>query len=392
MLFCIFFLIYFQFQSILLIAISLGNFLVFLLGYPLNTINTISIEAGNRDSCLTLPALHKLVSESRAAEYLTKDSLFEVKLFQEVYFELDREKHIPGFIQYFAQNPFMLHLYSRDQLLLYLSTHGDRNLFFDATGSIIKRITGQNKPIYLYGLVMENPVKKRAAIPLAEMVSNDHHASEVSHFFKKLFDNIKLIRQQNIVPRKIEIDFSWDMIHGIVNGINNESITSYLRRCWSIINCNEPKEAIKQFTYVHICSAHYMHIMAVNLARMKVTKDVKEFAMHTIALLVDSTSLQNATKTFRDMCYAFCVRSKNTKCSKSVKNLQKSMKGEIKASKRIGMEVESERDKCNQKSIKQNSPFYRHFFDKWMKIHSGSESSPSNEINEFYCPQVMEMI
>ena len=145
---------------------------------------------GNVSSPRTQAVLRKIKSEQLLETNVHIDVLQEVKILNDVYRDIESD----GFIRFLAVQPFQVHMYMREQLLAFIKQNRNHKgvLFFDATGSLVQKIPGQNQRIFLYALVMENPVEGRSVLPLAEFLSNDHHSSEIKHFLGFLCNDLKI--------------------------------------------------------------------------------------------------------------------------------------------------------------------------------------------------------
>ena len=94
------------------------------------------------------------------------------------------------------------------------------------------------------------------------MISSDHFKAEISHFLNKWCLSVKVFTTMELKVKKVEIDFSWAMIHSTCLAINKFSIFNYLQYCWEFMANNEN---IVVITVLHLCSAHIMHIISYNL-------------------------------------------------------------------------------------------------------------------------------
>ena len=108
---------------------------------------------------------------------------------------------------------------------------------------------------------------------------------------------MKHIYRSNIVPRRVEIHFSWPILNAVLGAFNSEDCRAYLQRVWQIITC--PEKSYEGFTYPHLCSAHIIHQMSRNLKKINVPKFMRETITFFFALLVNKTSLREAGLLFK---------------------------------------------------------------------------------------------
>ena len=146
-----------------------------------------------------------------------------------------------------------------DQLQMFynISKNHSGILYFDTTGNIIGKIPKQNKPVFLYSFVAKNPIEGTSAVPIAEMLSNDHHYSEICHFLNRCVNLSKDITT-NVLPRPVEVDFSYAIIQAVFSSFNQCDAITYILWAWSVVKKEKNRQQIQSKTYVHICSAH-MH-------------------------------------------------------------------------------------------------------------------------------------
>ena len=218
------------------------------------TMSTTSKMAGNLNEPKTSDVLRKIKSEQLDQRNLHTDFMQEVKILQEVYQDLEPN----GFINFFAYKPFQVHHFLEEQISLFskLGKSHKGTLLFDATGSILKKaLRGEEGQTLLYALVMENPVEGRGAIPIAEFITTDHHASEIGHFLDRVLIRLKSF-SRTLQIRRIETDFSWAMLQAVVGATNKHDLSQYIEWCWAVVSKEKSCAEIRKKTYPHICSAH----------------------------------------------------------------------------------------------------------------------------------------
>ena len=59
-------------------------------------------------------------------------------------------------------------------------------------------------------------ISSTSPISLAEMIRSDHNTTEISHFLNKWCLSVKLFTTMELKIKKVEINFSWAMIHSIL--------------------------------------------------------------------------------------------------------------------------------------------------------------------------------
>jgi hypothetical protein len=87
--------------------------------------------------------------------------------------------------------------------------------YFDSTGSIIKQVKKQNKPL-LFSIVSYDK-KNQKYVPVAEFVTINHTSVGISQklfFIKKNIEFYSL--NSDIKPKIIVVDYSWALINSII--------------------------------------------------------------------------------------------------------------------------------------------------------------------------------
>lgn len=254
---------------------------------------------GNLTEPKTQAILRKIRSEQLLEGNLHVDPLQEVKILNDVYRDIETD----GFIRFLAIHPFQCHMYLREQILAYVQENKKHSaiLFFDATGSIVQKIPGQTERIFLYSLVMENTVEGRSALPIAELLSNDHHTSEIRHFLSVFCNNVKL-QSSKIVPRRVETDLSWAIIQGVVQTFNEQNVKNYLDYIWDVTRKRYSLKELQTKTYLHTCSAHMLQIFIRTLNLKNREKGLSDFVLRILSCLLNCTSIKGAREIFGNLC------------------------------------------------------------------------------------------
>ena len=106
---------------------------------------------------------------------------------------LHTDSQFPGYIQYFVQDPFKIHMCTAKQIgLLKLFKNKSIDLNLDATGSLISKPPSCSNKIFYYALTMQHPEYSTSLVPVALMISSSHCTAEISHFLNKWCLSTKL--------------------------------------------------------------------------------------------------------------------------------------------------------------------------------------------------------
>ncbi|KAI6655862.1 hypothetical protein LOD99_1596 [Oopsacas minuta] len=214
------------------------------------------------------------------------------------------------------------------EVLKYLTK--DIVLHLDATGSIIRKPQFCTKSIYYYALTLQHPDYHITPIPVAEMISSDQGAAEITHFLNKWYLNSKLILHKEIFITRVEIDYSWALIHSTCIAFNKISILGYLESCWRNVNSDERSVDVDVFTVIHLCSAHVMHKLSQNLSKtFKIDKTLKQLILHVFAAILRSITMREINRLFILLCNVLSVEHSTEIVSSSLVELNDLVKGKI---------------------------------------------------------------
>ena len=126
----------------------------------------------------------------------------------------------------------------------------------------------QKSPVFLYTVLIKNPIDRTCGIPLAECLSNDHHSCKIRHFLERLIVHL-IANSSSYMSRRIETDFSWAILQAVVGSFNSQDLLSYLYWAWSVINLQKLSREIRTRTYLHICFSHMIQILFADVRDMK---------------------------------------------------------------------------------------------------------------------------
>ncbi len=186
----------------------------------------------------------------------------------------------------------------------------------DATGSVVSKIPEQKKRVLYYTLVLAGQGHGTQPLPISEMLSNDNTVPSVSFWLMQFVQNLSKFTTLTI--RYLETDFSWALIQAVLLAFNKESILSYLDRCFDVCQGKDDGIESKNFTVIHLCSAHVLKAVAQAICR----QGHREFAIFVFARLQNSQTLDEAIRIFQALCIALNTRTNTASVKESVKALQ----------------------------------------------------------------------
>ena len=263
---------------------------------------------GNLSYLKSAECLRKVKSEMKSENRFSNSYMEDVAATQQYFRYLLPDSPIPGYVQYFVQDPFIIHMYTSKQIqLLKFIKNKAVVLNLDATGSLISKPPSCSNKIYYYALTMQHPEYSTSPIPVAEMISSDHGTAEISHFLNKWCLSAKLVINRDLQINKVEMDYSWAMIHSTCSAFNKFTILNYLQNCWRFVNNGED---LNVTTVLHLCSAHVMHRISYNLdKKFKIDKQIKRIILHVFGRILNSNNIHEIDHLFELLCYVLCSKN-----------------------------------------------------------------------------------
>lgn len=212
-----------------------------------------------------------------------------------------------GFIQQLSVKPFTVQYWSEEGLRLYHSLAEKNIVFWDATGSVVRKSDDGKRFLY-YELALRHPVKGKMGIPVSSMVTDDQSLPSILNWIARFrHDEKKLFGHGNVSqPKMIISDESWVFIIAALKEFNTETLAEFLNRAWRIANEHEPKER-KDKTIVHLCTGHFMNKVK-RFCLQNYKRNIK-FGMYLVSLLLNCKTLKAATEILHDISVA--LLSKN---------------------------------------------------------------------------------
>ena len=360
----------------------------------LGNISQQAYLSGNRDDVGTKNALKQISSEVNRAERLHQDILLEIFIARDIYIEDDLgSKVIKGYIQNVSVFPFTCHLYTERQLqiLLHSIAAGTSDLYFDATGCVIGKIPFQaDKSVFYYSLVLNSQEKGLPGIPVAEMISNSHTTADIANFLHRVQRSLRALKPSVQYPRKIEVDFSWALIHGVLLGLNQETLLAYICKKWRELQ----KKEVTEKCLVHICAAHMIHSYSRKLGQLTNDKELRQLHLYIFATMQNSSSIEEITDVFKNLC----VISLSTQETNTVQSSLKTLHGKIKSKDETDIyfeyckeSIETD-DDCADPNKLRSTPFAVHFNLIRDRIKQEIQTESDKVDNPYYLPKLIDFL
>lgn len=156
--------------------------------------------------------------------------------------------------------------------------------YFDATGSILKKVPNQGD-CKLYSIVCHDNTKRKI-IPVAEFFTTDHHAYNIS----KYLITIRYNYEQEL-PLIVVTDNSKALINSVLNIFNKCDITEYLFWCSEIFLKQRTELSKKISVRIYLCCAHYLHNIVYRVKKFNCDNTVKKFFIFCFTILQNSITI-----------------------------------------------------------------------------------------------------
>ena len=126
------------------------------------------------------------------------------------------------------------------------------------------------------------------------MLSETHSVPRIVFFLQEWMRNIK----KTILPRCVVTDFSFALIHGVVQTFNLTSLSDYLEKCFEYLSLNKNKPSVPLF----ICCSHMMQTFAKSKQLSGLGKVEKKFILHCLATIIDENDFSPLVGNNRISC------------------------------------------------------------------------------------------
>lgn len=194
-------------------------------------------------------------------------------------------------------DPLHVYMYSKEQLEICM-LEGSPILHLDATGSIVRKASTNDKRVFYYAGVIKTTNNNRVC-PVLEMISCMHDAVSIGNWLAKFKLYCMQANNQWPIVSRVVVDFSFAFLNAISIFWNNMPLKVYLQETFSaLINCKPMKPDVVK---IHICCSHFFKVMANDVGKCFKIYDVKKTVKEVLAtafLINDIHSLKTWFKHF----------------------------------------------------------------------------------------------
>ena len=290
-------------------------------------------ELGRGRKAPSEQTLRKIMSEDRNKFLPTTNWIQNLFYIEETYTKTVKATHINGYIRSIVVKPqFAMCLYLQKQLeCINKITPNKRIGFADATGGLCRLLKKEcpkyNRMLNYFFLMKDIDYiqNEKHTVLLADMASTEHDTYRIGDFFR-LFkrDYEKIYRNDPLYFRLIISDYSWAIIHGIIQGLNMETIEDYMIRVYDLSTSKIQINDVKK-TWLCSCVAHTMNRFANSIkSNKKIAKKLRSLICFSFALLLNCLNLESMLSIYRAICYVFLSPTENPiyiKCIEAIEKL-----------------------------------------------------------------------
>lgn len=304
-------------------------------------------------------------------------------------------KKIKGYVQHISVQPFSAVLFTEKSIQLFRKACLQRlPLYFDATGSLVRKIPDQDKAIYYYTLLLKDSDNESPLTPVAELLTNSNTTVTISHFLGKVKEACMKLTNKFVRPIRIEVDFSWAIINSVLLVFNQENISRYLVKCWNHMDKHTVTGA--KFTVIHLCAFHVVGILRQKMRNVNADSKLKEFCKFCFALLQNSSTLEQAGRLYAAICRVLLSKRKSSSVTAAIKFLRQRIEEmtdePIITSDTSGEQLSGECETSDliEGTIRDNSPFEA-FFEEVKRL-SLSKVKHEGDTNEYFSDEIFDII
>lgn len=344
------------------------------------------LSMGNYNSTPSKSIISKMKSDARKKKDLDKDYC----KYMEKLIEKFKEKYkdcevIKGYIQFNAQEPIFIVMFSEPQLRVVASMK-EIFLFLDATGSVAAQpqYCQEKLTIYYYGLFMPGG-PEFSPLEAAEAILSVHDTDAVRFFLSQFRNKLKLITTKTV--KKIETDFSLVLLHAACQTFNDMNLYQYINYLYS----EENKENKKDLTILHSCSSHLIKALRKKIFQCfpdkKNHKPQRSMASKIMSGLIHAESIEAAKPFFELFVKLFMLEKKDSSLkveAEKIENTQTAEEINFDSYEPIASEDNQEGEVLppEDEGKKKSSMYYQHF----LKIKNDilKNCDLTEEPNEFF--------
>ena len=224
------------------------------------------------------------------------------------------------------------------------------------------------------------------------MISSDQGTAEMIHFLNIWYLNSKIVLHKELFIHRVEIDYSWALIHRTCIAFNKMKILGYLESCWKIVSTDGG--SLGTLSVIHLCSAHIMHRISHNLTKTyKIDKNFKQLIQHVFAAILRSITMREIDRLFTLLCIVLSNEYSNEIVNSSLVELNALVTGKIELQQENVVNFEDDYEPSdNSITYRLKSPFGRHFDILKRNNCARSKIFKGNKLVTCYSLEILEYL
>ena len=213
----------------------------------LSQMSQVECRSGNTTPCQTPTVLRQALYEKRQNDNLDRNVIVELDIQRESFVSSLPSRHVPGYIQTIGLHPFHVSFYTEGQINIYIAAckEGGCTIHFDATGSVIQKIPGQNKVFYYCLLLGES------SITVLDFLTSSHTAAAIETNINIFQSLVRKCNNGKLVTPSVVTDFSYALMYATLRAFNNETFIDYLHFCFKVLRKKAKKKNKKSMAKLY---------------------------------------------------------------------------------------------------------------------------------------------
>ena len=284
---------------------------------------------------------------------------------------LKEDSNLVDFIRLFSIDPFIIHYWSNEQILLYKqyvrSLGNSMAVSIDATGSLIKKTGISEKHIFLYSIVVNHN-----QMPVGQMISAAHSTHFLTFWLLQWSKDFA-------IPKTVVCDHSYALLNSISLAFNNVNLTHYLNKSFEIVQKNERSNFP---CFLRIDYNHFMHSISRWSCFKSARKLQKEFYIRAMNWLIECTDFSK----FGPFLESVLIISLSEYESPDIRERKKILKEYISTGREVpntdSVEIEEEPTQGNEATLSQL------WYDNLGKKIVSKLCSMGEEENYYFFPEL----
>ncbi|KAH3782377.1 hypothetical protein DPMN_160292 [Dreissena polymorpha] len=256
----------------------------------LGSMDRKQFSSGNYTQSQSKEVLRQAKSEWNLAEIEHKDPFTELCIVASTLADClpgkSNSLNLRGYVQTISYQPFSTILFSYESLMAAKNNiqNADGTFYFDATGGVAFLAGKSRRKLLYYALVQKG--LNNSVVPVLQFLLENQTTVAIVNPLLLFFTALKKCTK-HCSPKRVEMDFSWAIIHSVLQVLNCTTIHVYIKYCYMLITAKISADT--DTTVIHICSAHMVKTCRDYLRDKVPNKVIRQNAIKAFSLLQNCT-------------------------------------------------------------------------------------------------------